>query len=58
MITAVAALPTTQPHYPGRRALKKAAEPAHFHGEHGGQQAKFDFEGELIAGEISSRQAF
>ena len=32
-------------------------EPAHFHAEYQGQQAKFDFDGELIAGEISSKTA-
>lgn len=32
-------------------------EPAHFHAEHAGQQAKFSFKGELIAGEINSRKA-
>ena len=35
----------------------KEHEPAHFHAEHGGQQAKFDFEGKLIAGSIRSRKA-
>lgn len=39
------------------RMYYKEHEPAHFHAEHGSQQAKFDFEGELIAGEISSRRA-
>lgn len=39
------------------RMYYKEHEPAHFHAEHGGQQAKFDFAGELIAGEISSRRA-
>jgi hypothetical protein len=32
-------------------------EPAHFHAEYQGQQAKFDFAGEVIAGEISSKTA-
>ena len=32
-------------------------EPAHFHAEHQGQQAKFDFDGELIVGHIRSRTA-
>ena len=39
------------------RMYYKDHEPAHFHAEHRSQQAKFDFEGELIAGEISSRRA-
>jgi len=32
-------------------------EPPHFHAEHQGQQAKFDFDGKLIAGDISSKTA-
>ena len=32
-------------------------EPPHFHAEHQGQRAKFDFDGELIAGSIRSRTA-
>jgi hypothetical protein len=32
-------------------------EPAHFHAEYRGQRAKFDFNGELIAGDITSRKA-
>jgi hypothetical protein len=32
-------------------------EPSHFHAEHAGQHAKFDFTGRLIAGAISSRKA-
>ena len=32
-------------------------EPAHFHAEHQGQQAKFDLDGEMIAGDISSKTA-
>jgi hypothetical protein len=35
----------------------KDHEPAHFHAEYARQQAKFDFEGELVAGVISSRKA-
>ena len=35
----------------------KEHEPAHFHAEHSGQNATFDFDGELIAGEIRSRRA-
>jgi hypothetical protein len=32
-------------------------EPQHFHAEHQGQQAKCNFEGEIIAGYIQSRTA-
>ena len=32
-------------------------EPPHFHAEYQGQQAKFDFDGKLIAGEINSKTA-
>ena len=32
-------------------------EPAHFHAEHQGQQAKFDLSGEMIVGEIRSGTA-
>ena len=32
-------------------------EPAHFHAEYQGQQAKFDFDGEILAGEIRSGTA-
>jgi uncharacterized protein DUF4160 len=39
------------------RMFYQEHEPAHFHAEHGGQQAKFDFNGVLIAGEIRSRRA-
>lgn len=35
----------------------KEHEPPHFHAEHQGQHAKFDFVGQLIVGEISSRTA-
>jgi Domain of unknown function (DUF4160) len=31
--------------------------PPHFHAEHQGQKASFDFNGELLAGSISSRRA-
>ena len=32
-------------------------EPPHFHAEYQGQQAKFDFDGKMTAGEISSKTA-
>ena len=32
-------------------------EPAHFHAEHSGQQAKFDFDGKLLAGQLKSSKA-
>jgi hypothetical protein len=32
----------------------KEHEPPHFHAEHQGQQAKCDFDGEIIAGHIRS----
>lgn len=35
----------------------KEHEPAHFHAEHAGQQAKFDFDGNLVAGALRSRKA-
>ncbi len=35
----------------------KEHEPAHFHAEHQGQHAKFDFNGQLIVGEMHSRTA-
>jgi hypothetical protein len=31
-------------------------EPAHFHAEYSGQQAKFDYAGNLVAGEIRSNK--
>jgi hypothetical protein len=37
--------------------VERGARAAHFHAEHAGQQAKFDFAGALIAGEIASRHA-
>jgi len=39
------------------RMYYKEHEPAHFHADHAGQQAKFDFGGEVIAGAIASRSA-
>jgi hypothetical protein len=39
------------------RMFYRDHEPAHFHAEYQGQQAKFDFDGEVIAGEISSKTA-
>ena len=35
----------------------KEHEPAHFHAEYQGQQAKYDFDGQLLAGIISSTTA-
>ena len=35
----------------------KEHEPPHFHAEHRGQDAKFDFRGQLIVGEMRSRTA-
>ena len=35
----------------------KEHEPPHFHAEHSRQQAKFTFDGDLLAGEIRSRKA-
>lgn len=32
-------------------------EPPHFHADHQGQEAKFDFDGKLMVGEIRSRTA-
>lgn len=37
------------------RMYYKEHEPAHFHAEHSGEQATFDFDGAVIAGEISLR---
>lgn len=34
------------------RMFYKEHEPAHFHAEHQGQQAKFDFSGNVVAGQI------
>jgi hypothetical protein len=39
------------------RMFYKEHEPAHFHAEYQGQQGKFDFDGELIAGNVQSRTA-
>ena len=39
------------------RMFYKEHEPAHFHAEHGGQNAKVDFAGNITAGEIRSRKA-
>jgi hypothetical protein len=39
------------------RMFYREHEPSHFHAEHAGQHAKFDFTGRLIAGAISSRKA-
>jgi hypothetical protein len=39
------------------RMFYKEHEPAHFHAEHSGQDAKFDFDGTLVAGEMRSRRA-
>jgi hypothetical protein len=35
----------------------KEHDPAHFHAEHAGQKATFDFDGALVPGEIRSRRA-
>ena len=35
----------------------KEHEPAHFHAEHHGQNATFDFEGHMHAGSIRSKRA-
>jgi uncharacterized protein DUF4160 len=39
------------------RMYYKEHEPPHFHAEHGGQQAIFDFNGTHLAGELASRRA-
>jgi hypothetical protein len=39
------------------RMFYREHEPAHFHAEHRGQQATFDLDGELLAGEIRSKTA-
>lgn len=39
------------------RMFYKEHEPAHFHAEHQGQHAKFDFNGKLIVGNIQSKTA-
>jgi hypothetical protein len=39
------------------RMFYREHEPAHFHAEYRGEHAKFDFDGNLIAGEIRPRKA-
>lgn len=39
------------------RMFYEEHEPAHFHAEHGGQNAKIDFAGTITAGHIRSRKA-
>ncbi len=39
------------------RMFYREHEPPHFHAEHQGQQAKYSFDGEIIAGYIGSRTA-
>jgi hypothetical protein len=39
------------------RMFYKEREPAHFHAEHRGRNATFDFEGQLRDGSIRSRRA-
>jgi len=39
------------------RMFYKEHEPAHFHAEYQGQQGRFDFEGEMVVGNIQSRTA-
>ena len=39
------------------RMFYREHEPAHFHAEHAGQRAKFDFDGRLVAGEIRASKA-
>jgi hypothetical protein len=39
------------------RMFYKEHEPPHFHAEHNANQAKFSFDGDLLAGEIRSRKA-
>ena len=39
------------------RMFYREHEPPHFHAEHQGQQASFDLDGGLVAGEIRSRTA-
>ena len=39
------------------RMFYKEHEPAHFHAEHQGQQAKVDFDGNVVAGQIQSNTA-
>lgn len=39
------------------RMFYKEHDPPHFHAEHQGQQAKFDFAGKLVAGQLHSKTA-
>lgn len=39
------------------RMYYREHEPAHFHVEHQGQQATFDFSGAILAGDLQSRTA-
>jgi len=39
------------------RMFYREHEPSHFHAEYQGQQAKFSFDGKVIAGNISSKTA-
>jgi Domain of unknown function (DUF4160) len=39
------------------RMFYREHEPAHFHAEYQGQQAKFDFAGKMIAGDMKSKTA-
>lgn len=39
------------------RMFYREHEPAHFHAEHQGQQAKVDFDGSVVAGHIQSNTA-
>lgn len=39
------------------RMFNREHEPPHFHAEHQGQRAKFDFDGKMIAGQIHSKTA-
>ena len=39
------------------RMFYREHEPAHFHAEYQGQQAKFDFSGKMIAGDMKSKTA-
>jgi hypothetical protein len=39
------------------RMFYREHEPAHFHAEYQGQQAMFDFDGKMIAGDMKSKTA-
>ena len=39
------------------RMFYKEHDPPHFHGEYQGQQGKFDFDGEMLIGNIRSKTA-